>query len=120
LHEDGQGLAEYFICQFRGRLLGLVIHDRPGASVCIDIGRIGIRESRRRLAQMHTNLDIDTLRREAERAPELISDVQSAIRSSRQVVLDMIQAIGKSESHCTFICMMAILSSGAWQIISAS
>jgi hypothetical protein len=147
LHEDGQGLAEYFIRQFRGRLLGLVIHDRlemaeripevvsamnrvtkterhldsptvfleyaagmeperfvelaqqivdiQGASVCIDIGHIGIRESRRRLAQIHTNVDIDTLRREAGRVPELISDVQSAIRSSRQVVLDMIRAIGK-------------------------
>lgn len=147
LHEDGRGLTEYFVRQFRGRLLGLVIHDQPemagripevvsamnrvtkterhldgptvfleyaagmeperfvelaqqivdiqGASVCIDIGHIGIRESRRRLAQIHTNLDIDTLRKEAGRAPELISDVQSAIRSSRQVVLDMIRAIGK-------------------------
>ena len=147
LHEDGRGLTEYFVRQFRGRLLGLVIHDQPemagripevvsamnrvtkterhldgptvfleyaagmeperfvelaqqivdiqGASVCIDIGHIGIRESRRRLAQIHTNLDIDTLRKEAGRAPELISDVQSAIRSSRQGVLDMIRAIGK-------------------------
>jgi hypothetical protein len=147
LHEDGQGLTESFIRQFRGRLLGLVIHDRPemagqipevvsamnrattaerhrdgptvfleyaagmeperfielaqqlvdiqGASVCIDIGHIGIRESRRRLAHIHTNLDIDTLRREVGRAPELISDVQSAIRSSVHVVLDMIRALGK-------------------------
>jgi hypothetical protein len=147
LHEDGRGVTEYFIRQFRGRLLGLVIHDQPemegripevvsamnratkperhmdsptvfleyaagieperfvelaqqmidiqGASVCIDIGHIGIRESRRRLAQIHPNLDIDTLRRDPGRAPELISDVQSAIRSARQVVLDMIRAIGK-------------------------
>jgi hypothetical protein len=147
LHEDGQRLTESFIRQFRGRLLGLVIHDRPemaeqiqevvsamnrtttagrhldnptvfleyaagmeperfvelaqqlvhidGASVCIDIGHVGIRESRRRLARIHTNLDLNTLRREAGRAPELISDVQSAICSSVRTVLDMIRALGK-------------------------
>jgi hypothetical protein len=66
-----------------------------GASVCIDIGHIGIRESRRRLARVYTNLDIDMLRRDARRAPGLISDVQSVIRSSAQVVLDMIRTLGK-------------------------
>lgn len=154
LHEDGQSLVEAFIRQFRGRLLGIVIHDRaemaaqipqvvsamnkitaagrrPGcpivfleyavgmeperfvelaqqlaeihdASVCIDIGHIGIRESRRRLADMHTNLDLDTLCQEAGHAPELISDVQRATRSSLEVVLDMIRTLGKIEKPLHF------------------
>ena len=148
LHENGQSLIEAFIRQFRGRLLGLVIHDRaemashipevvsamrkvtaaggrsggplvfleyaagmePGifvelaqqlaeiddASVCIDIGHIGIRESRRRLKDMHPALDLGTLRRETGRAPELISDIQRATRSSLEVVLDMIRSLGST------------------------
>lgn len=64
------------------------------AGVCIDIGHIGIRESRSRLAGMHPGLDLDTLRREADHAPELISDIEDATRSSLHVVLEMIQAIG--------------------------
>lgn len=147
LHEDGQSLIEAFIRQFRGRLLGLVIHDRAemaekipevvsamnkvtaaggragsptvfleyavgmeperfvelaqqlaeinDASVCIDIGHIGIRESRRRLASIHTNLALDTLCCEAEKAPELISDIQSATRSSLDMVIDIIRTLGK-------------------------
>ena len=154
LREDGQSLVEAFIRQFRGRLLGLVIHDRAemaaqipqvvsamnkvtaagrrrgsptlfleyaagmepesfvelaqqlaeihDASVCIDIGHIGIRESRRRLAQMHTKLDLDTLRKEAGHVSELISDVQSATRSSLEVVLDMIRILGKIEKPLHF------------------
>jgi hypothetical protein len=146
LHEDAQSLIEAFIRQFRGRLLGLVIHDqaemasqipevvsamhkvtaaggRSGgpivfieyaagmepesfvelaqqlaeindASVCIDIGHIGIRESRRRLKNIHPKLDLGTLCREAGRAPELIHDVQRATRSSLEVVLDMIRSLG--------------------------
>jgi hypothetical protein len=146
LHEDGQSLVEAFIRQFKGRLLGLVIHDRAemasqipevvsamrritaaggrsggpivfleyaagmeaesfvelaqllaevnDASVCIDIGHIGIRESRRRLKGMHPALDLETLRREGGRAPELIYDVQRAVQSSLTVVLDMIRSLG--------------------------
>lgn len=144
LHEDGRSLVEAFIRQFSGRLLGLVIHDRPemavqiqevvsamkkvagelpgspavfleyaagmdperfvelaqrlagicNAGICIDIGHIGIRESRRRLADISPGLDFDILCREADRAPELISDVRDATRSSLQIVLDMIQAVG--------------------------
>ncbi len=146
LHEDGQSLVEAFIRQFRGRLLGLVIHDRAemashipevvsamrrvtaaggasggpivfleyaagmepeifvelarqlagidDASVCIDIGHIGIRESRRRLKDMHPALDLGTLRREGGCPPELMSDIQRATRSSLEVVLDMIRSLG--------------------------
>ena len=64
------------------------------ASVCIDIGHIGIRESRRRLKGIHPKLDLETLRRDGGRAPELIYDVRKAIRSALDVVLDMIRSIG--------------------------
>lgn len=144
LREDGQSLVAAFVRQFSGRLLGLVIHDRPemaaqiqevvsamknvtgehrgspivfleyaagmaperfvelahrlagidNAGVCIDIGHIGIRESRRRLEGMHPGLDFHTLCREADHAQELISDVQDATRSSLRIVLDMIHAVG--------------------------
>lgn len=146
LHDDSQNLVEAFIRQFKGRVLGLVIHDRAemasqipevvaamrkvtsaggrsggpivfleyaagmelesfvklaqqlieinDASVCIDVGHIGIRESRRRLKNMHPKLDLGTLFREAGRAPELIYDVQRATRSSLEVVLDIIRSLG--------------------------
>lgn len=154
LHEDGQSLIEAFIRQFRGRVLGLVIHDRaemasqipevasamhrataagrhPGdpiifleyaagmepesfvelarqmakinnASVCIDIGHIGIRESRRLLGGMRPELDLETLRQEGGHAPELLYDVRKATRSALEVVIDMIRSVGKLEKPLHF------------------
>jgi hypothetical protein len=145
LQDAGQRLVEAFISRFHGRLLGVVIHDRPemadrmadvvtamrkvmtarqadgpmvfleyaggmeperfaqlahqladveGASVCVDIGHIGIREGRRRLAGTHRGLDLTTLRREGGAAPGLVHDVQAATRSALAVTLDTIESIG--------------------------
>jgi hypothetical protein len=69
--------------------------DVEGASVCVDIGHVGIRESRRRLEATHPGLDLATLSRDGAAAPGLVADVQAAARSSVDVVLEMIEAIGQ-------------------------
>ncbi|HTP14332.1 MAG TPA: hypothetical protein VLW44_08495 [Streptosporangiaceae bacterium] len=145
LREDGQGQVQAFVRQFRGRLLGVVVHDQAGmadripevvtaarnatagraadgplvfleyasgmeperftelarqlasaegASVCIDIGHVGIHESRRRLAASHPGLDLAALGRDAGDAPGLVADVQAAARSAREVVTEMIESVG--------------------------
>jgi hypothetical protein len=66
-----------------------------GASVCTDIGHVGIRESRRRLEAMHPRLDLATLSRDGGAEPGLVSDVQAAARSGLGVVLEMIESIGQ-------------------------
>jgi hypothetical protein len=68
--------------------------DVEGASVCIDIGHVGIRESRRRLEAMHPGLDLAGLSRDGAAAPGLVADVQAAARSSVDVVLEMIESTG--------------------------
>jgi hypothetical protein len=69
--------------------------DVEGAGVCVDIGHVGIRESRRRLANMRPGLDLATLSRDAKDAPWLISGVQAAVRSPLGVVLKMIESVGQ-------------------------
>jgi hypothetical protein len=69
--------------------------DVEGASVCVDIGHIGIRESRRRLEATHPRLDLATLSRDGAAAPRLVSDVEAAVRSPVDVVLEMIESIGQ-------------------------
>jgi hypothetical protein len=146
LRDDGQRQVQAFAGQFRGRLLGVVVHDQAGmadripevvtamrnttagrspdaplvfleyaagmeperftdlarqlaevegASVCIDIGHVGIRESRRRLEATHPRLDLATLSRDGAAAPGLVSDVQAAARSSVDVAIEMIESIGR-------------------------
>jgi len=69
--------------------------DVEGASVCVDIGHVGIRESRRRLEAAHPRLDLTTLSRDGGAAPRLVSDVEAAARSAVDVVLEMIESIGR-------------------------
>jgi hypothetical protein len=79
------------------RFTGLArqLGDVEGASVCIDIGHVGIRESRRRLAAMHPGLDLAALSRDGAAVPGLVSDVQAAARSAVDVILEMTEAIGQ-------------------------
>jgi hypothetical protein len=69
--------------------------DVEGASVCVDIGHVGIRESRRRLEATHPRLDLATLSRDGAAEPGLVSEVEAAARSAVDVVLAMIESIGQ-------------------------
>ena len=69
--------------------------DVEGAGVCIDIGHVGIRESRRRLDAMYPGLDLATLSRDGAAAPALVAGVEAAARFPVDVVLRMIESIGQ-------------------------
>lgn len=62
-------------------------------SVCIDIGHVGIRQSRVSFRERHPDLDLTALKPEDPRLPSLAADVQSAVASALPTVLQMFRAL---------------------------
>lgn len=63
------------------------------ASVCIDIGHVGIAVARRALATALPDLNLGTLTPRSDRLPEVVSDVRKAARAALPAVVDLIRAV---------------------------
>ncbi|HZC73235.1 MAG TPA: hypothetical protein VE442_21250 [Jatrophihabitans sp.] len=63
----------------------------PQVGLCIDVGHVGIRESRRQFARLRPDLDFDLvhLSPDDRRLPELVDDVESAVAAALPAVLHL-------------------------------
>jgi hypothetical protein len=64
-------------------------------SACIDVGHVGIKQTRSTFANMHPGEDICALKSQPSRIPEMIAEVETAVGSALPTVLDLIEALGK-------------------------
>ena len=65
----------------------------PTAGICLDVGHVGIRAARTTFGHLHPGLDVTTLTTTDPRLPELVDDVQAAVRSALGTVLDLIRGL---------------------------
>jgi hypothetical protein len=75
--------------------VGEQLRDVEHVSLCIDVGHVGIRQARHSFFESHPDLDLATLTPHDPRLPELIDEVQSAVRTALPTVLEMIRALGR-------------------------
>jgi sugar phosphate isomerase/epimerase len=67
----------------------------PQVGMCIDIGHVGVRESRRAFARLRPDIDVDLahLQPTDARLPELVDDVQAAVGAGLPAVLMLTAAL---------------------------
>jgi hypothetical protein len=70
------------------------IEDLERVSACIDIGHIGLRQARAAYLRHHPDKDICALAPHDPELPDVIEDVQGAVRTALDAVLHVIQALG--------------------------
>jgi hypothetical protein len=70
------------------------VRELAHVSACIDVGHVGIKQTRSTFANMHAGEDICDLKNQPSRIPEMISDIETAVGSALPTVLDLIEAIG--------------------------
>jgi hypothetical protein len=70
------------------------IADVEGASVCVDVGHVGIEAARQALADARPDLDVRRLAADSARLPELVADVRDATRTALPAVLGLLGAVG--------------------------
>ena len=63
-------------------------------SACIDIGHIGLWQTRAAYSRNHPGKDVCALTPHDPGLPEMIEDIQGAVRSALDTVLNVIQALG--------------------------
>jgi hypothetical protein len=71
------------------------VRELAHVSACIDVGHVGIKQTRNTFANMHPGEDICVLKNQPARIPEVISDVETAVGSALPTALDLIEAIGR-------------------------
>jgi hypothetical protein len=71
------------------------VRDLAHVSACIDVGHVGIKQTRSTFANMHAGEDVCALKNQPSKIPEMISDIETAVGSALPTVLDLIEAIGK-------------------------
>ena len=71
-------------------------------SPCIDVGHVGIRTVRHAYSRAHPGEDVCTLNLRDQLLPEVIADVQEAVGSALDVVLELIGALGKLKKPLHF------------------
>jgi hypothetical protein len=64
-------------------------------SCCLDVGHIGIRQASARFARSRSDLSLRDLHPDDRRLPELVADVQNAVKGAVQDVLDVIRSMGR-------------------------
>jgi hypothetical protein len=69
------------------------IADVELASVCVDVGHVGIEAARQALTDARPDLDVRLTAR-SERLPEFVTDVRDATRAALPAVLGLIGAVG--------------------------
>ncbi|NVM21672.1 MAG: hypothetical protein HWN68_07825 [Desulfobacterales bacterium] len=74
--------------------LFMAIRDLERISGCVDIGHIGLWGARTAYSRSHPGKDVCALTPHDPQLPEVIEDVQGAVRFALDVVLHVIQALG--------------------------
>jgi hypothetical protein len=78
------------------------LQDAERVSCCIDVGHVGIRQASARFARSHPGLRLGSLGPQDGRLPDLAADVQDAVGSASQDVLDVIGPVGSLGKHVHF------------------
>jgi hypothetical protein len=63
------------------------------ASVCVDVGHVGIEAARHALAAARPDADVRTLNARSDRLPELVDDVRHATGTALPTVVDLVRAV---------------------------
>ena len=79
---------ECFVKLFRA------IRELDGVSACIDIGHIGLWQTRAAYSGNHPGKDVCAIMSHDPDLPEMIEDIQGAVHSALDRVLDVIRALG--------------------------
>jgi starch synthase (maltosyl-transferring) len=66
------------------------LRDLDRVSACVDIGHIGIRQARTVFMEKHPGRDVCSLRPDSPKLPSLIEDVERAVDSGREKVLQVL------------------------------
>ena len=78
------------------------LRDAERVSCCIDIGHLGVRQASARFGRSHPGLSLGSLSPQDGRLADLAADVQQAVGSARQDVLDVIRSVGSVGKHVHF------------------
>ncbi len=78
------------------------LRDAERVSCCIDVGHLGVRQASARFGRSHPGLSLGSLSPEDGRLADLVADVQEAVGSAVQDVLDVIRSIGSVGKHVHF------------------
>jgi hypothetical protein len=70
------------------------IRDLERVSACVDIGHIGLWQARTAYSRKHPGKDVCAITPNDPELPEVIEDVEGAVRSALATVLDVIRALG--------------------------
>jgi hypothetical protein len=71
-------------------------------SACVDVGHVGIWQARQAFAATHPGQDVCALKSQPPNLPQLMSDVDNAIRSALPTVLALIDALGALQKPVHF------------------
>ncbi len=71
-------------------------------SACIDVGHIGIRQAKNTYAESFPNKDLSCITLNDDNLPEIIDDVEFAVKSALPAVLDIIKELSKLGKHIHF------------------
>jgi hypothetical protein len=83
------------------RLFG-AIRDMERVSSCIDIGHVGLRGVRDAYGQNHPGKDVCAIKAKDPDLPELIDDVQTAVGSAPDAVIQVVQALAQLDKPLHF------------------
>jgi len=72
-----------------------LLRDADRVSCCVDVGHIGVRQASAAFWHRHPGLGLGHLSPTDGRLPDLVSDVQDAVRSSLPTVLDVTRSLGR-------------------------
>jgi hypothetical protein len=67
--------------------------DVERASICVDVGHVGIQAARRALAEARPDVDVGGLTVHSDRLPELVGDIQRATRGALPAVVDLVRTV---------------------------
>ncbi|MBW2601009.1 MAG: hypothetical protein JRD47_03635, partial [Deltaproteobacteria bacterium] len=95
--EYAVGLAPSLFVHFAETMKGL-----QRISCCIDIGHIGLWQARTAYSKEHPGKDVCSLTTDDSSLPEVIEDVQSAVRSALDTVLSIVRVLGRLEKPLHF------------------
>jgi hypothetical protein len=86
--EYAAGLDRQWYADLAGSLA-----DVERASICVDVGHVGIRAARQALAKARPDVDVGGLTIHSDRLPDLIGDVQRATRAALPAVVDLVRTV---------------------------
>ena len=78
------------------------LRDAERVSCCIDIGHLGVRQASAIFGRSHPGLSLRSLSPQDGRLADLAADVQQAVASAGQEVLDVIRSVGAVGKHVHF------------------